>query len=224
VKYAGGRNGLVFGGASGGLVSSTTVTWTFARLARLKAAARRELAAGVAASWLVSVVRMTALALIVAPTLALPLGAPAGAAALVLFAAAGLLYRRARNEPDGSTLDLSDPFDIRVVLQFSAILALVMLAAKLLTAAFGQEGVFGLAGVSGLVDVDPITLSMARQTASGGPAFAAAVAILIAGGSNLLAKCALALVFGGPRFAAPLIATALAASGAALAAAIGLAA
>lgn len=220
VKYAGGRNGLLFGGASGGLVSSTTVTWTFARLAGPKSAARRELAAGVAASWFVSVVRMTALALLVAPTLVLPLGAPAGAAALVILAAAGLIYRRAGAEPDGSALDLSDPFDIRVVLQFSAILAFVMLAAKLLTTAFGPGGAFGLAGVSGLVDVDPITLSMARQTASGGPASAAAVAILIAGGSNLLAKCALALFFGGPRFAAPLIATALAAAGAALAAAL----
>lgn len=37
----------------------------------------------------------------------------------------------------------------------------------------------------------------------------AAVVILVAAGANLVAKCALALFFGGMRFALPLIGTAI---------------
>lgn len=212
VRLAGGRKGLLYGGATGGLVSSTTVTWTFARLARQQPDARTELAAGVVSSWTVSFLRMLAIAVALAPALAWPLGVPAAAAALVAAVMTALLFRRSsagNAEPD---LAFDDPFDIWMILRFVAVLALVMLAAKWLTGMFGEGGLIGLAAISGLADVDPITLSMARQTGAGFAAGYAALVILTAALANLAAKCALGIYFGGWRFAGPLLAAAAASS------------
>jgi uncharacterized membrane protein (DUF4010 family) len=215
VKLAGPRRGLIYAGAAGGLVSSTTVTWTFARIARQNAQARLEFVAGIITSWTVSLVRMTAIAVLLAPALIYPFGVPALAAACVTMASASLLYRRSAVESVEADLGLTDPFDLWMILRFSVLLAAVMLAAKLLSSAAGEAGVLGLAAVSGIADVDPITLSMARIAGTGVPVNHAAVAILVAAGTNLIAKTVLGVSFGGSRFARPLIATAVVAVAAA---------
>jgi uncharacterized membrane protein (DUF4010 family) len=220
VKLAGARKGLLYAGATGGLVSSTTVTWTFARMAGQYARGRSEFAAGIMASWTVSLIRMAAIALVLAPALIRPLGIPVAAAVAVMLIGAALLFRRATLDPAGAKLELRDPFDIWMILRFTAVLAIVMLAAKLLAGAMGESGLLGLGAVSGLADVDPITLSMARSAGSGVTFDEAASVILVAAGANLVAKCALAVFFGGTRLARPLLAVAALAAGAAGAAMI----
>ncbi len=216
VRIAGGRKGLLYAGGAGGLVSSTTVTWTFARLAKAQSAFRSEFIAGILASWAVSVMRVAVIAAVMSPPLAAPLGPPLGAAFVAFCATSALFYRRAEKQGAQSQLSLEDPFDIIAVLRFGLLLAAVMLAAKLLAQTFGNLGLFGLAALSGLADVDPVTLSMG-QAAGHSVAFdAAAYVILIAVAANTAAKCALAFVFGNLRTALILTATALAGGGAAL--------
>src|SRR5262249_3353713 len=154
------------------------------------------LAAGIMASWTMSLIRMTAIATALAPALALPLGVPVAAAACVTLAGLALLYRRSVLQHTDVKLALTDPFDIWTVLQFTAVVAVVMLAAKLRSGGFGQSGLIGLAATSGLADVDPITLSMARETGTTIAAGYAAIVILVAAGANLVAKSALAVFFG----------------------------
>jgi uncharacterized membrane protein (DUF4010 family) len=214
VRIAGSRNGLLYGGATGGLVSSTTVTWTFARIARQQPAAQLDLAAGVAASWVVSLLRMMALALALAPVLGPAFGLPVAAAAAAVCLVAVLLYRRSGADSRQSELLLEDPFELWTVLRFVAVLAVVMLAAKLLSGPFGQGGLLALAAVSGLADVDPITLSMTKMAGTGLDATYAGYVIMTAGLANLLAKCALAVIFGGFRFSRPLLAAAAGAAAA----------
>jgi uncharacterized membrane protein (DUF4010 family) len=209
VRLEGGRNGLLFGGATGGLVSSTTVTWTFARMAKRQPHARLELAAGVTASWTISLLRMAAIAVALAPTLTVPLGMPVLAAAVVTASATAVLFRRSGAEHALSELKLEDPFDIWMILRFVAVLAIVMLAGKLLAGLFGEGGLIGLAAISGLADVDPITLSMAKQVGTAVDASGAALVILTAALANLFAKCAFALHFGGRGFFWPVGATAI---------------
>ncbi len=208
VRIAGGRKGLLYGGATGGLVSSTTVTWTFARLAKQQPLAQKELSAGITASWAMSLLRMSLLATILAPALAFHLAAPVAGAIAVTSLATAYFYRGSVMAGEESPLTLEDPFDLRAILRFCAMLAVVLLAAKLLSSAFGPGGVISLAAISGFADVDPITLSMAKLSRDSGVVGYAALAILTAAGTNLVAKCALAVFFGGLRFALPLIATA----------------
>ncbi|HVX57074.1 MAG TPA: DUF4010 domain-containing protein [Candidatus Saccharimonadales bacterium] len=207
VKVAGARNGLLFAGAVGGLVSSTTVTWTFARAVRQNLYGFREASAGIVASWAVSLIRIAVLATVLAPSLLHPLGIPAAGAAAVFVAGGAILYRFAVSDSADAKLALSDPFDLWMILRFTAVLAVIMVAAEWLSHLYGPSGLFGLAAISGLADVDPITLSTAEAVGTKlTDAYGGAV-ILVAAGSNLIAKCVLAAVFGGFRFSVPLLAT-----------------
>src|SRR6185437_850524 len=73
IRLAGPDKGLLFGGITGGLITSTTVTWTFARMARQDPSLRGNVLAAILAAWVVSLARMTALAVAIAPSLFIPL-------------------------------------------------------------------------------------------------------------------------------------------------------
>jgi uncharacterized membrane protein (DUF4010 family) len=207
VKLAGARNGLLYAGAVGGLVSSTTVTWTFARMVRQQAYGSHEAAAGIVASWALSLLRMTAIAVGLAPALLLPLGIPAAAAASALAVGTLLMYRRSSKDVADTSIPLTDPFDIWAILRFTVVLALVMVAAAALSRHSGQGSLLGLAAVTGAADVDPITLSTAEAVGRSLTASYGVAIILIAAAANLAAKIVLAILFGGIRFAVPLAAT-----------------
>jgi len=215
VRLFGGRRGLLFAAIMGGIATSTTVTWTFARLVKRNPAALAEVMAAILAAWIVSLLRMTAIAVVIAPSLLIPLAAPIGAASILLLMPAALAYRAA-GKAGAQGLTLHDPFELPLMLRFTALLAAIMLLAKLFSS--GQPGLFALGGVSGLLDVDPITLSMARMAGTGVTPGIAVSTILIAAAANGLAKSVLAVVFGGWRLGLSLSALALLAFGAGAAA------
>ena len=99
-RALGPERGTAITGLSGGLVSSTAVTLTFAKRSREeKGATDDALAAGTFLAWGVMFVRVVVLAALVHPPLALPMLVPFGAMALVtaataLLAAAALAQRR----------------------------------------------------------------------------------------------------------------------------------
>ena len=90
MRLAGERRGLLFAGLMGGLVTSTTVTWTFARLAKHNDGMRLEVAAAILAAWIASLLRMAAIAVVIAPHMAGVLAAPIASAALVLLLPAAI--------------------------------------------------------------------------------------------------------------------------------------
>src|SRR6185503_15365729 len=51
IRLAGPDKGLLFGGITGGLITSTTVTWTFARMARQDPSLRGNVLAAILAAW-----------------------------------------------------------------------------------------------------------------------------------------------------------------------------
>jgi len=139
---------------------------------------------------------MTALAVAIAPQLLMPLAGPVSAASSLLFIAAALAYRASeRTQTDGLTIQ--DPFELSLMLRFTVLLAGIMLLARFLSA--GQGGLLALGGLSGLLDVDPVTLSMAKMANAGLAHSLAVSTILIAATANGLAKSVLAVVFGGWR-------------------------
>lgn len=195
-RAAGERRGLLFAGIAGGLVTSTTVTWTFARLARRNVDATAEVIAAILAAWVVSLWRMTALAAAITPQLLLPL-APAMAVASGLLLAAAVFAYRAAAKTGAHCQALQDPFELSLMLRFAGLLAAIMLLAKLFSR--GEGELFALGGLSGFLDVDPITLSMAKMARSGLAQSLAVSTILIAATANGVAKSILAIYFGGWR-------------------------
>jgi uncharacterized membrane protein (DUF4010 family) len=200
VRALGEQTGLVIGSAAGAIISSTTVTINTARLAARGPGGEAILAVAILIAWMVSLMRMTAIAVALNAGLFMPLGPPIGAALLVLGLAAVYFHHHAgaKKTPTGRLFE--NPLDLRFVLQFGALLAVIIVAMKLLRGTFGDAGLFALAGLSGLVDVDPITLSSARLAGGSITVATAAEAILLAGAANIVTKMAAAIVLGGFRF------------------------
>lgn len=210
VRLAGERKGLLAAGLLGGLVSSTTVTWTYARLARRDAGALPALMSAILGAWVVSLLRMIAVVLVIQPALAVPLAPPILAAAVLLSLPALAAWRRSA-KVENHALVLQDPLDLELMLGLTALLTLIMLLSKLWSSA--NSGLFTLGGASGLLDVDPITLSMAKLAGTSVAVTTAVSTILIAAAANGLTKAVLAFAFGGQKLGLILGLSALAAFG-----------
>lgn len=196
VKLVGPSRGLVLAAALGGLVSSTVVTLTLARLARDNAARLGLLSGSILMAGGVMMARVLVLAGVVNLSLGLALAVPLLAAALFQCLAAWLLIGRegAKDGEKAEGLVHKNPFLLSEVLKFGAILGVVMLAAGIAKSQFGNSGLMVVAGISGLADVDAITLSVANM---GGQAVAGVAAILLAIGVNSAAKAVYAGIAGG---------------------------
>jgi uncharacterized membrane protein (DUF4010 family) len=158
----------------------------------------REVAAAILAAWIVSLGRMTAIALLIAPVLAPELLPVMLAAAAALLVPASICFVSAGHSKDGA-LPLRNPFELSEVLKFGALLTGIMVAGKAAAAWFGPAGLSALGAMSGILDVDPITLTMARNVQAGAdPAFGASV-ILLAALTNAGAKTVMGSAFGGLR-------------------------
>lgn len=217
-KIAGTRYGTLIAGVAGGLVSSTVTTLDLARKANAAPANARMFLAGAIAASVTMFGRVGIVVALFGPRLLERLAAPLAAAAVVLIAAA-LVLVGPWAKPDPKAKDdgvkLRNPFDLREALGFAALLAVILLLSKALTAMFGAEGSVGLAAVAGIADVDAITLSMTELAGTGGPAASeAALAILVAVTANSLSKSVLAMFAGGRWFGGFYLAISLAALGA----------
>ena len=198
VKIAGPQRGLVLAATLGGLVASTAVTLSLARLARASAAHVRMLSGAILAAGAVMLLRVLAVVALLNTPLASAL-APvlmAGAVASGLIAAVLVGGHVQQTAGQSSDFVMRNPFEIGEVLRFGALLAVVMAAVALARQAYGDGGLFGVAAISGLADVDALTLSAARLDV---PLTVAADAILIATAVNTLAKTAYAGYAGGAR-------------------------
>jgi uncharacterized membrane protein (DUF4010 family) len=198
IRIMGPERGTVLAAAAGGLVASTAVTLTLARLARDNPARLRLLGGSVILSGAIMMLRVLVIVAIInlafAVTLAPPLLAAAAAMALLAF---WLIHSAPkRRKKGGADIKVKNPFDLLEVLRFGLILAVVMLLAVAARHFFGEAGLIGLAAISGLADVDAITLSMAK-TAASDMAEGPALAILTAVGVNTLAKTGYAAYVGG---------------------------
>jgi uncharacterized membrane protein (DUF4010 family) len=165
VKYFGASHGVLLAGAAGGLASSTAVTIANARRAASHEGSPRLLAAGVAMASAIMFLRVCAIVLAVNASLlvlvAPPLLAAAAAAVASAFIAA---YWRRSDGPDAQAFKFRNPFAFWTVVGFALFLGAVIVVGRVVGEWLGGIGAIAGAAVVGLVDVDAITVSLARLT------------------------------------------------------------
>jgi uncharacterized membrane protein (DUF4010 family) len=201
-RALGSERGTAVTGLTGGLVSSTAVTLTFAKRSREEQGKTDDaLAAGTFIAWGVSFVRVIVLAAIIHAPLALKMAAPFGAMALVTAAFALWLLRRSQAAGGSAgAVSLSNPFSLVSAIKFGLLFAAVLLVTEIAQQRFPSGGTYVVAALAGTSDVDAITLSMATLGRNGEtPLTTAALSILIAVISNTLVKCGMSAGLGGPR-------------------------
>lgn len=193
-----GSRGLAVTGLLGGLVSSTAVTVSFSRMARLSTQPSPALATGMLAACGLMYLRVLVEAVVLAPPLAARL-APWLLAAFALIAALAVFWwtRPTSGPPDNSELKLRNPLALSVALAFSAIYALVAFTSRAAIELLNQDSLSLVGALSGLNDVDAITLSMGNLVRSGLAVNPAAQAVLAAVSVNTAVKAGLAIALGG---------------------------
>jgi uncharacterized membrane protein (DUF4010 family) len=198
-RLFGAGRGYPLAGLFGGLISSTNVTFTFARLSRQDPALTQPLAAGVIAACTMLFPRVLIAAAVLNPAVAqrlLPyLAAPFAIGAAVL-AARWRNSAQAEHAPERAV----NPLQIMPALQMAALFQLVLFGVAAIGRAFGDRGLLATGAVLGLTDVDALTISMTRTPMPGTAPAVAAEAIAIGILSNCLLKAMLALALGTPRF------------------------
>jgi uncharacterized membrane protein (DUF4010 family) len=218
-RFAGAGTGPVLIGLVGGLISSTAVSVSAARLSAHEGAAAPQ-AAALDAAQAVMCLRIVVVAGVLNPgivPLLLPaLGAAAAAAMLGAILFVRGTARSAAGEGEAPRVLPKAPDDLGAAIVFAAILAGMMLAAHYARGWFGVTGFYATAALAGLVDVDAITVAAA--TLADTPAAVVVAAILIAAAVNSLVKIAIAFTLGSRAFGrrvAALIGATLAAGAAA---------
>ena len=198
-RLVGPGHGYLVTGLLGGLVSSTNVTFTFARASQTDRTMQRALALGAVAANAMLYPRVLVAAAILNSAVVRPLLAYLAIPAAVAALAAAFGARR--SSPDGAPeVSLNNPLQLAGALQMAVIFQLVLMVVHAARELWGASGLFTSAAVLGLTDVDALTMSMARGVAEATSPGVAAMGIAIGVLSNTAMKLAIALFFGSPSF------------------------
>lgn len=214
-RWLGSHRGTAITGLTGGLVSSTAMTLSFARRSREAGAEPQSgaLATGILVAWTVMFARVLVEVVIVNPDLLRLLWRPYGAMAVVTAILTGIYYWRGTraectNGGDGD-VPLTNPFSLTSAIQFAAFFGFVLLIVKLVEQYMAGRGIYAVAALTGLTEVDAITLSMAEY-AKANDAWTAVVAIVVATLANTITKAGFVVALGGRGLRGPvLLATAI---------------
>jgi uncharacterized membrane protein (DUF4010 family) len=198
VKAFGNRLGVFMAAVAGGLASSTATTLALAKLAREHQSSSGLLSAGILVAGVVMMLRAGAIAVALNGVLLTSLLPTLLTAAAVLsIGAAILLFRNVQQETP--ELQISNPLAIGTAIKLTAVLAAVMLAAELVRRVFGGIGILVVAALSGIVDVDALTISIARMAGGDVDLNTAARAIMVAIAINTVSKAIMAGWVGSKR-------------------------
>jgi uncharacterized membrane protein (DUF4010 family) len=197
-RAVGPQHGVILSGLLGGVVSSTSVTLTFARESRAVGAPRLALAGGVTGACTVMLVRVLAASTVLNPALAAGLPRYLGPA-FVAGASVVLIVWRANTAATQPPAPGS-PLQLRTALQMTAMFQVVLFAILAVQRSWGSEALVATSAFVGLTDLDALTLSLARSTTSPDALPLATVALAAGVLSNTVLKLVVAVVVGRGSF------------------------
>lgn len=192
MRIARGSVGFLAFGFAGGLVSSTGVAISAARLARDSPSDVGRLAAASSVAQSVMFARTGILAGALNPSLLPSLGWALGAGLISAAFGAWVLMKPVAHAPDHA-MALGSPDTLNAAARFVVVAAGVVMVSALLIDWFGVWALYLSGFVSGLVDVDAATVSASRLS-DGAPA---AYAVILALCANAASKTALSWQLGG---------------------------
>lgn len=210
VRVLGPTRGLLVSALTGALASSTAVTVALARMAH-NVSRVRPLVGSAALAGMVSILRVLAVIALLRHEILPQIVVPAlGAAGVLGFVGLAMVLRGAKAQQPHEMLQ--NPFELRALILFAALFAVVSTASAALVGQFGGSTLAVTSALSGMFDVDVAVLSALRLDAMVVSAPVIGAAILVALAANAVGRMSLALLAGPVRFWLPLLGTTLAAA------------
>lgn len=198
LRFIGNRHGAPLLGFFGGLVSSTATTMVFARNAREDASLTETATLVILIANLVVILRIGIIAVLLAPSLLVPLAGILGLGLVFGLLVAAVKWRTLTAGGELPLPEVKNPTEIRTALTFGLLYGAVLLLSAWLQDIAGKEGLYLVAFVSGFTDIDAIALSTLRlfnqATLVAEPTV---IAIGLASLSNLIFKSGLVMTIGG---------------------------
>lgn len=200
-RVIGQQRGTLATAVIGGAYSSTAVTAALA--SQIKQSEHGHFATGIALASAVMYGRVVVLAAVLAPSVALPILALLGPAALAVAVAAALLWRHEKADAEAVTKLTSKPFELLPALGFLVAVALASLLVRWAQAQFGEQGAALSLFIAGSFDVDAAIVAYSALPSDAVPTAIAALALAGTVAINMAFKAGIVLVNAGARAGRP---------------------
>ncbi|OOG78063.1 hypothetical protein B0E43_02835 [Algoriphagus sp. A40] len=196
-KFLGANKGILLGGIVGGLVSSTAVTWVYAKKSKENESLSASCATAILAASSIMFIRVLIWTFIFNQTLFNRLLPAIG---LVFLSAIGItlfiFFKRQNQKNTETEIPLKKPLDLKNALVFGVIYSVILLVVSYANENLGESGTLVSSAVAGFSDIDAITISISKMTGVKLDLGIAALAILIASISNTLVKMGIGIYAG----------------------------
>src|SRR5690554_3135233 len=197
IKFLGHDRGILLTGIVGGLVSSTMVTWIFAKKSKEAPALSSQCATAILAASSIMIVRVLVWVFIfnmdLAPRLYFPVG-------IIFLAGIGVTlffhFKKSSSDSVDTSLPAGKPLNMQSALTFGIIYTLIILLVSYTNEYFGQSGMYISSVIAGLTDIDAITISVSKLAGNSLSIDMAQNAIILATISNTLIKIGISLWAG----------------------------
>jgi len=188
IKFTDDRKGAFLTAVTGGLASSTAVTFSLAQFAR-QSKKKLFFMGGILIASSIMFVRVGIEVFVVNRELLQYLWIPLGLMFIgILIGGYWFLVRGGEDDKNDRQIELKNPFQLGLALRFGLLLALILLLSEAVKELFGDEGIYLLSVASGLMDVDAITVSLSRMAKNDLSAEVASMGIVLASATNTLIK------------------------------------
>jgi uncharacterized membrane protein (DUF4010 family) len=199
MKFFGSKKGILLSGIIGGLVSSTAVTWVFAKKSKQNPALSHSCATAILAASSIMIVRVLIWTFIFNKSLfnELFIGI-----SLIFLAAAGstllIFFTSGNKEITSSEIPKGKPLDLVGAFVFGLIYTTILLIVSYADENLGDSGILISSAIAGLSDIDAITISVSKLAEIRLDLATASSAILIGTISNTLLKMGIGVWAGSP--------------------------
>lgn len=196
-KFLGANKGILLGGIVGGLVSSTAVTWIYAKKSRENENLSSSCATAILAASSIMFVRVLIWTFIFNQVLFNRLLPAIG---LILLSAIGItlyIYLRHQSKKiEANEMPPSKPLDLKGAIVFGLIYSLILLVVSYANENLGDSGTLISSAVAGFSDIDAVTISISKLTGIKLDLGIGFNAILLAAISNTLVKMGIGIYAG----------------------------
>jgi uncharacterized membrane protein (DUF4010 family) len=189
MKLLGSGRGILLSGIIGGLVSSTAVTWVFAKKSKESVELSLNCAVAILAASSIMILRVLIWTFIFNRELFERLYVAVIFVLLVALAVSITFYfRHKRREDTVTEMVNSKPLDLQGALFFGLVYMVILLVVSYANEYLGEKGMLLSSAIAGLSDIDAITISVSKITGQTLSLELASNAILIATISNTFVK------------------------------------